>query len=538
MNVAIYSRKSVFTGKGDSIGNQIQLCKEYIGKNYIGEQIEYIVYEDEGFSGGNTNRPQFQALLKDAENKKFEILICYKLDRISRNVADFSTTLELLQKNSIDFISIKEQFDTSTPMGKAMLYIASVFAQLERETIAERVRDNMLGLAKSGRWLGGQTPLGFDSEKITYLDHEFKERTMVKLVPNEKELETVNLIFDKYYETKSIRKVQTFLLQHNIKTKMEKDWNIKGISGLISNPVYVKSNDEIFEYLEAKGINLAGTPNGNGILTYNKKKGRSVFRDTSEWIAAVGKHKGVIEPDKWLKIQQIKEKNKSKAPRLGKTNNVLLSGLVKCSQCNSPLAVIHSRIGKDGNKIFYYSCTLKQNSKGTRCNAKNIRADYIDKEVIKKLTLYNTRYKDTLIDILQKSIKKNIKENSSLQTAHENLVKEKTEIESKIKNLVNQLSENNSSSACKYIIKAIEDHEQKLKEIILKIDSLTEENSSNNENINSIELILNYLSNALIAFNNGDIDSFKTFLTAIIDSIIVDAENDTAEINFYKSKKK
>ena len=101
MKIAIYSRKSVFTGKGESIENQIELCKEYCNKNYLGEKIEYLIYEDEGFSGGNTNRPQFQQLLKNAKTKKFNALICYRLDRISRNVADFSTTLELLQANNI-----------------------------------------------------------------------------------------------------------------------------------------------------------------------------------------------------------------------------------------------------------------------------------------------------------------------------------------------------------------------------------------------------------------------------------------------------
>ncbi|WP_373845456.1 recombinase family protein, partial [Clostridium sp.] len=143
MKAAIYSRKSKFTSKGESIGNQIEMCKEYCTKNFDGK-IEFIIYEDEGFSGGNIDRPQFQKMILDAKGGKFDSLVCYRLDRISRNVADFSATLELLEQHNISFVSIKEQFDTSTPMGKAMVYIASVFAQLERETIAERVRDNML----------------------------------------------------------------------------------------------------------------------------------------------------------------------------------------------------------------------------------------------------------------------------------------------------------------------------------------------------------------------------------------------------------
>ena len=157
MKVAIYSRKSKFTGKGDSVENQIEMCKEYIRTHF--EDAEVVIYEDEGFSGGTIDRPEFKHMLLDAKKKKFNVLMCYRLDRVSRNVADFSTLLDDLSLYDIAFVSIREQFDTSTPMGRAMLYIASVFAQLERETIAERIRDNMLQLAKTGRWLGGITPI-------------------------------------------------------------------------------------------------------------------------------------------------------------------------------------------------------------------------------------------------------------------------------------------------------------------------------------------------------------------------------------------
>ena len=174
MKAAIYSRKSKFTGKGDSIENQIQLCMDY--SKSIGIK-EFLVYEDEGFSGGNIDRPQFKKMMQDAKDKKFDCLVCYRLDRISRNVSDFSTLIEKLNKLEISFISIKEQFDTSTPMGRAMMFISSVFAQLERETIAERIKDNMYELARSGRWLGGKTPHGFTSKKISFLDENLKERT-------------------------------------------------------------------------------------------------------------------------------------------------------------------------------------------------------------------------------------------------------------------------------------------------------------------------------------------------------------------------
>lgn len=116
MKIAIYSRKSKYTSKGDSIGNQIQMCKDYIENLYKNKEIYYSIYEDEGFSGKNTNRPEFQKLLNDIKREKFDILICYRLDRISRNVADFSATLDELQSYGVDFVSIREHFDTTSPM--------------------------------------------------------------------------------------------------------------------------------------------------------------------------------------------------------------------------------------------------------------------------------------------------------------------------------------------------------------------------------------------------------------------------------------
>ena len=142
--IAIYSRKSRFTGKGESIGNQVELCKAYICGHYGEAALDYtVIYEDEGFSGGDLNRPDFKRMMDDAKKHRIHAIVVYRLDRISRNISDFAGLIEELARLDIAFVSIKEQFDTGTPMGRAMMYIASVFSQLERETIAERIRDNM-----------------------------------------------------------------------------------------------------------------------------------------------------------------------------------------------------------------------------------------------------------------------------------------------------------------------------------------------------------------------------------------------------------
>ena len=140
MRIAIYVRKSKWTGRGESIENQILMCREYIEK-FIEDsrEAEILVYSDEGFSGKDTNRPQFQKMLEDMKQGPFQYLVCYRLDRLGRNLADLALLIEKLNREHTEFVSIKEHFDTSTPMGKAMLYFSGVLAQMEREQIGERV---------------------------------------------------------------------------------------------------------------------------------------------------------------------------------------------------------------------------------------------------------------------------------------------------------------------------------------------------------------------------------------------------------------
>ena len=131
MVFGIYCRKSVLTDKGESVENQLEMCREYI-RNRFGDNNKIIIYEDEGYSGKNTARPMFRKMTEDI--KKLDYVVCYRLDRLSRSVSDFSALVEMMNRNKTGFICIKEEFDTSKPMGKAMMYIASVFSQLERET--------------------------------------------------------------------------------------------------------------------------------------------------------------------------------------------------------------------------------------------------------------------------------------------------------------------------------------------------------------------------------------------------------------------
>lgn len=453
MNVAIYSRKSKFTGKGESIENQVQMCKDYLLKqNKNNQSYNFLIYEDEGFSGSNTNRPEFQILMKDVTLKKFDLLICYRLDRISRNVADFSSTLENLQRYNINFISIKEQFDTSSPMGRAMIYIASVFAQLERETIAERVKDNMLELAKSGRWLGGTPPFGYKSIPVSYYDENMTEHSMAKLSENYEELQVVKLIYNKYLELKSLSSLETYLLKNYFKTRNDSNFSKSTLKLILTNPVYAKSSKEIFSYLKSQGMTLCGQPdNIHGFLTYNKlktnysKDGRywREFRNASDWIISVSNHKGIIESRDWLEVQKLRSYNSNKFILSARSHNALLTGIIKCEKCGSRMRILHGPISrKTGNKLYYYACTLKKSSKGIRCNNSNIRVDQVDSIVIrsiKNIIINKNNFIKNLLEKNNQNKHSKIDDNNVIENNLFISIKHKKE---QIDNLIKKLSYN------------------------------------------------------------------------------------------------
>ncbi len=165
MRIAIYARKSVYSDSSDSTSVQFDLASNYCKSHYSDYQI--LKYEDEGYSGASTNRPGYESLMSDIRDKLIDIVVCYKIDRISRSVKDFSLFYDEISSLGVEFVSLKENVDTSTPLGRAMMYMCSIFAQMERETIAERITDNMIELAKSGKWSGGRPPIGFKRVKKT-----------------------------------------------------------------------------------------------------------------------------------------------------------------------------------------------------------------------------------------------------------------------------------------------------------------------------------------------------------------------------------
>lgn len=396
IRAAIYVRKSRLSEKGESINNQIELCKKYFSNLHLDNNIEFIIYQDEGFSGGNINRPEFQKLIKDVKKKRFNYLVCYKLDRISRNVADFTSTLKILEENNVNFISITEQFDTTSVMGRAMINISATFAQMERETIAERIRDNMLELSKTGRWLGGTCPLGFKSTPIVYESNGHKKK-MYSLEVVEEEMEIVKLIFDMYIENHSCSPIARYLCNNSIKGKNGGDFSRNTVLQILTNPVYCTADKKAFEYFKSKGSIVEGKINSNkGLMAYNKRKNGKKENPIDQWIISTGEHLGAIPSAKWIQCQHILDTVRKKSSnKSGTGNKFLLSGLLKCEHCGSSMCS-WSRNNPNNNKYErYYRCELR-NRASKRCNCKMLNADKAETFVIDLLKNFNIKYLDTI----------------------------------------------------------------------------------------------------------------------------------------------
>ena len=394
--IAIYSRKSKFTGKGESIGNQIDMCKEYV-KNFFGpEYLDKIeIFEDEGYSGGNLFRPDFQRMIQAVRRHEFKAIIVYRLDRISRNISDFTGLIDELTKLDVSFVSIREQFDTSTPMGRAMMFIISVFSQLERETIAERIRDNMHELAKTGRWLGGTTPTGFKSESETTVTVDGKSRKAYKLAPISKEVQLVQYIFELFRELDSLTGTESKLLQLGIKSKTGNDFSRYSLKQILLNPVYMVADEDAYHFFKEHEADICASKeafDGTGaIMAYNRtnqEKGRSTqFLPISEWVVSIGKHQGIIPSKQWIQTYEALNRNKEKSYRKPRSNVALLTGLIFCDCGSRMYPKVSERKMLNGEIIYSYYCKMKERSKRSRCNLRNPNGNILDAAILEQLKM-------------------------------------------------------------------------------------------------------------------------------------------------------
>ena len=315
----IYARQSVDRKDSISIESQIDFCK------YELKGGSCRVFKDKGYSGKNTDRPEFQKLLGEIRKGKVRRVIVYKLDRISRSILDFATMMELFQEYDVEFVSSTEKFDTSTPMGRAMLNICIVFAQLE-PTVVEGIRTK-------------------------------------KMVADPIAADHVRLMFEMYAEPEtSFGDITRYFEEQGIKI-YEKSMVRSFLSQLLRNPVYAQADLELYEFFKSQGAaivndasDFAGT---NGCYLY---QGRDVKEDKDrclkDQILVIAPHKALISSDTWLKCRKKLMANTT-FQQGRKPKNTWLAGKIKCGHCGYALKATHVP-----NSTGYFRCTKRTENKG------------------------------------------------------------------------------------------------------------------------------------------------------------------------------
>ena len=490
MTTAIYARQSINKKDSISIETQIELCKKEIKDN---STIK--IYEDKGFSGKNTSRPSFQQMISDVKQGHIQNIVVYRLDRISRSVVDFANIINILNKYNVGFISANEKFDTSSPAGKAMLYIVMVFAQLERETIAERIKDNYYQRGSEGVWLGGPAPFGYDNIKIPVNGKK------IATITENCDIELVKWIYEQY----SKDGVSLGEIAKQLVSDRSEMWDNIKLSRILHNPAYVKADVDVYNYYVSKGCiiksNISEFSGENGLNIYGKRdRAMNKYNNIKDHNVTVGFHKGVIPSSLWLQCQYKLNKN-VQIKNNGKGKHTWLTGLVKCGYCGRALVV---RTYKDTK---YFNCSGRAIK---MCGNDNIVTHYvneIEEIVADKIRDFVANFSDCKVNSIKNQ---NETEINSLKM---DLVK----IDTEINNIVNNLASANDVMM-KYANIKITELDKKRNELLNKLNELSVKKEYR-PNIPDIK-----------DWNIRDLKFKKDVATALINKVLV--FNDMVEIEW------
>jgi DNA invertase Pin-like site-specific DNA recombinase len=227
---AIYTRKSSEEGLEQSFNSldaQREACEAFVkSQQHEGWQTIATHYDDGGFSGGNMDRPAFKQLMADIHAGKISTVVVYKVDRLTRSLADFAKIIELFDKFGVSFVSVTQQFNTTTSMGRLTLNVLLSFAQFEREVTGERIRDKIAASKKKGMWMGGTVPLGYDVHDR-------------QLQINEAEATTVRTIFNQFPRSGNVTILREWLRENDIRNKAGNHFFGGPLYQMLHNPLYI-----------------------------------------------------------------------------------------------------------------------------------------------------------------------------------------------------------------------------------------------------------------------------------------------------------
>lgn len=317
----------------DSLPVQREELKSYA--KYALGITDYEIFEDAGYSAKNTDRPAFQQMMVRLRTGEFSHLCVWKIDRISRNLLDFSEMYAELKKLGVTFVSKNEQFDTSNAMGEAMLKIILVFAELERNMTSERVTAVMLSLASNGQWNGGHVPFGYNYDKDS-----------MTFSVNEQEAQIVRLIYDSYEEKRSLLAVARMLNDKNLTRQGKPPWNPVTVRIILVNPFYVGT----YRYNHRDPINDTGNENKQ-------------IKDSSEWILIKDHHPAIVSEEQQqhvIEILQSQNRSNVSAKTYQRKNVHVFAGILFCGYCGSQMQSTVDRKRADGSRPSVYACSRKR----------------------------------------------------------------------------------------------------------------------------------------------------------------------------------
>lgn len=345
----IYARQSLDKKDSLSIDTQIEICKAEVN----GEDC--VVYIDKGFSGKNTNRPQFQKLMEDVRSGKIEKIVVYKLDRLSRSLLDFATMIQTFNEHDVTFVSTREKFDTSTPIGNAMLSIIMVFAQLERETIQLRVKDAYHARSARGAY-DGVAPYGFRKRK----DYT-TGKAICTIEPDPETAPILQSIYEAYGGSpSSLGQIARDLNAKGILSPSGVKWDSCKLSRIMSNPINVRADIDVYLYYKNLGANITNPADDflgeNGCVTYGAwDRKRRKFDQMDSISLSIGLHEGIVPSPLFLRVlEKLNDNVQVNNAQRGKYS--WLTGFIKCGYCGHALVV-----KKGAQNTLRFECSGKTN---------------------------------------------------------------------------------------------------------------------------------------------------------------------------------
>lgn len=404
---AIYARVSTVeqADEGYSIDAQLKILRNICDEKGF-ELVEEFV--DRGISGKDiVNRPGLQAMLQAVEERRLDIVLVWKMNRLSRKITDMLNIVDSLKLYNVEFYSHTDNIDTNTPQGSFQFHIMAAVSEFERKNIAENVKMGMIERAQSGRWNGGVV-YGYDIIKVR---DTMRKRGDTLLEINPAEAEVVRKIFNLYNQGDGYKTIANRLNHEGHKTKHKREHSINGVKTILTNPLY------------------AGYIRYNVRQEWSTKRRKNINPDP---VLVKGIHDPIIDEQTWKRTQELL-KGRSRTPNRVHSGSYLLTGIMKCPQCGAGMVLSRTtNKRKNGEKrvLEYYACGQWKNKGSSVCSSNGVRVDKANPYVINRIReLLSER---SLLKGLIEAVNKNAKQEiQPLQKRHAHLVRRLESVERK-----------------------------------------------------------------------------------------------------------